>query len=138
VREYFALSTRALELVSIRRPDIVMSVYPWICESAKVMSELIRAVDDSPFDSILVVDAQVGKPMFTLTANVEAVKKCKRGDPGPTNDQIFACEQTCKAQNPNCTVLIIIVTSKGCSCVCDSQDLPNIQGGDFWEQHGGR
>ena len=137
MKMYYALSPRVLRQISIRNSAILMAAFPWVCDSEESMSKIMKSVDDSPFGTALVLDSETGKPIFTLTNNEEAINKCKKRPREPSNEDIFSCEQNCKAQHPTCAVLIVVVTVGGCTCICDNTDVLETQGGDFWEQNQG-
>lgn len=118
---YYLLDNRVLGQVSIELPARFMRKVPWLRPMSATMGEIVRAVDESALGSVLVLDEELGRPVFAVTTNQDAAAQCakKKKKKREWERKFDACRASCEEQYPDCDHLIVIVSSKGeCSCGC--------------------
>lgn len=132
VTEFYLLDTSVLKRVSIDLPKKVYKNVPWLVSSKSKVKKVIKTVNKSALESVLIVNPDTGKVVAAITGNYEVALECakkKKWRKLRKDGRAY-----CTAQLPGCRHILATLKMDGTwDCQCLDEATMDSEFGDFYE-----
>lgn len=112
-KQYSFLNTPLLHRIKIDIPGKLLVRSGWVVLADQSVADVLKAVDESPLNSVFILDNESRQVIGAATASEAVFAKCKGKKPKP-------CERECAARLADCPEdqRITILAPDGCHCFC--------------------